>query len=114
MSQILFSGPVDQRAELMKLFRISLDQLLDLAITHELGHAFCREFDEGKATVYGEQLRAGQTPTCESPGPHHEMRATNQASFTTLSTSEALTLQGQKNAIGPEPSPPPKPGIALQ
>jgi len=112
MSQTLFSGPADQRVELAERFRSPLDRLLDLAITHELGHAFCQERDEGKATVYGEQLRAGQTPTCEAAGSHHEIAATNQESLTTISSADMIALQGQKNSDAPASASPSPPGKA--
>ena len=94
ISQALFSGPADRRAELERLFRVPLDQLLDLAITHELGHAFCQELDEGKSTVYGEQLRAGLRPSCEAAGPRRPMTATNQNSLTTFSSANVTAVQG--------------------
>lgn len=64
ISQTLFSGPVDRRTELMMLYQVPSDQLLDLAVAHELAHALCHEFSELKATVYAEQLRTGHEPTC--------------------------------------------------
>jgi len=103
ISQTLFSGPVDQRAEMMRLFRVPIDRLLDLAIAHELGHAFCKERDEGKATVYGEQLRAGQTPACEPVKERHPLRAANEPSLTTI---DLPTVQGQNSTAAPESSPP--------
>ncbi len=64
ISQALFTAPVDRRAELMRLFGVSSDQLLDLAIAHELAHAFCHELSEVTALAYGELFRAGHPPNC--------------------------------------------------
>ena len=63
-SQTLFTSPVDRRAELMRLFGVPSDQLLDLAIAHELAHVFCGELGEASASAYGEQFRAGHPPNC--------------------------------------------------
>jgi hypothetical protein len=63
-SQILFTSPVDRRAELMRSFGVPSDQLLGLAIAHELAHALCHDLSEATASAYGEQLRAGQLPGC--------------------------------------------------
>lgn len=109
VSQTLFSGPVDRRAEMMKWFRVPLDQLLDLAVAHELGHALCRERDEGKASVYGEQLRAGQSPACRR-GEKHRRRDGNERSITTLSVADFLNMQGQRPRDGSSSNPPSKSG----
>jgi hypothetical protein len=58
--------PEPQRQnELMSKWGMGLDQLLDLAVTHELGHAFCSESDEIKAERSGQRLRKGEGPLCE-------------------------------------------------
>jgi hypothetical protein len=41
-------------------------QLLDLAVTHELGHALCSEPNEAVADRFGEELRRGRRPHCRS------------------------------------------------
>ncbi len=53
-----------RRAELMKYWSSSIDDLLELAVTHELGHALCHEEDEFKADSYGKLLRAGKELHC--------------------------------------------------
>jgi hypothetical protein len=50
--------------ELLQTFRVLGDPLLRLAVTHELGHAICHEFDERRADDYGRALREGQRPEC--------------------------------------------------
>ena len=42
--------------------------LLELAISHELGHALCHEPDEYRADDYGRELRGGRILSC-SPSP---------------------------------------------
>lgn len=57
--------PVPARsAELIKHWSSSIDQLLELAVTHELGHALCHEENEYKADAYGQLLRAGKALNC--------------------------------------------------
>jgi hypothetical protein len=59
-------APVPGRsAELIREWSRSIDQLLDFAVTHELGHALCNQRDERKADAYGQQLREGQTVICK-------------------------------------------------
>jgi hypothetical protein len=59
-------GPVPGRsAELIREWARSIDQLLDFAVSHELGHALCNEGDERKADAYGQQLRKGETVICK-------------------------------------------------
>jgi hypothetical protein len=52
-------------AELMKEWQMSMPKLLELAVTHELGHAFCEEKNEAAADHFGEELRKGQRPPCQ-------------------------------------------------
>jgi hypothetical protein len=57
--------PVPGRsAELIKHWSSSIDDLLALAVSHELGHALCNEHNEHKADEYGRLLRAGRVPVC--------------------------------------------------
>jgi hypothetical protein len=59
-------APVPGRsAELIRDWSRSIDQLLDFAVTHELGHALCNQRDERKADAYAQQLREGQTVICK-------------------------------------------------
>jgi Zn-dependent peptidase ImmA (M78 family) len=43
-----------------------MDDLLKLAVTHELGHALSNEKNERKADAYGEQLRRRIAVVCKS------------------------------------------------
>lgn len=56
---------VSRRIELFEKWQLPFDRLLELAVTHELGHAICHERDERKADSYGESLRQGKTTVCQ-------------------------------------------------
>jgi len=92
LSQSLFSGKLDRRAELMRLYHVGADQLLEVAIAHELGHAFCREMDEVAATAYGELLRAGVFVGCRPRSTRHE-RSQTAPGITALSEKRIVELQ---------------------
>ena len=51
--------------ELIRTFGMSMQDLLELAISHERGHGLCGFVDEHKADLAGERLRAGDAPYCE-------------------------------------------------
>jgi hypothetical protein len=51
--------------ELSELWHMSVEDLLDLAVRHELGHALCNEKGEAKADRVARLLHTGQAPTCE-------------------------------------------------
>jgi hypothetical protein len=53
-------------AELQREWLMPREQLLDLAVTHELGHALCSEPNEAVADRFGEELRRGHRPHCRS------------------------------------------------
>jgi hypothetical protein len=57
-----------RRAELLRVWLVPLDKLLDVAITHELGHSICEDLDEGRADNFGRLLREGKNAEC---GPSH-------------------------------------------
>ena len=65
IEEALLTEIARRRAELLKRWRMSSDKLLELAVTHELGHALCNERNEAKADHYGEELRDGKSPVCE-------------------------------------------------
>jgi len=74
LDESLIKPRADRAAELMNGFKIPLDQLLDVAISHELGHAMCHETNEARADEIGRALRrkiaAGEalTASCSRPG----------------------------------------------
>jgi hypothetical protein len=60
----LFSCDAERKGELLRAFQVPLRQLLTIAITHELGHAFCRDVNEAHAEGFAEDLRNGLAPRC--------------------------------------------------
>ena len=63
--EALVSPVTPRRADLIMVWSIGIDDLLKLAVTHELGHALCNEKSEKKADAYGEELRSGQSAVCK-------------------------------------------------
>ena len=62
--EALVSPVTERRVELVRQWSLGMDDLLKLAVTHELGHALCNEKNERKADAYGEQLRKGEPVQC--------------------------------------------------
>ena len=60
----LFSGSATRNKELLERFGMIGPALVDLAITHEMGHGVCHEKNERSADDYGKELRQGKTPDC--------------------------------------------------
>jgi hypothetical protein len=60
---LLFHNP-ERTSELMTEWQRSMPALLELAVSHELGHAICEEPNEAVADRFGEDLRKGMTPQC--------------------------------------------------
>ena len=73
LEESLIAPRANRAAELMDSYEIALDQLLDVAISHELGHAICHEENEFRADSIGRDIRkqiaAGETVrvTCRRP-----------------------------------------------
>lgn len=58
---------VPQRStSLLITWGMSRDDLLDFAVTHELGHALCNEKSEVKTEYVARELRAGRPASCET------------------------------------------------
>ena len=71
LEEALFVHDPERTAELMLEWSSSMPKLLELAVTHELGHAFCEEANEAVADRFGEDLRKGLEPRCrplKNPG----------------------------------------------
>jgi hypothetical protein len=65
----LFSGSASRNKELMQHFSLMGPALVELALTHEMGHGICQEKDERRADNYGRDLRDGKAPDCsKTPG----------------------------------------------
>jgi hypothetical protein len=61
---------VPQRmGELIWRWGMSMDDLRDLAVAHELGHALCNESGEMKARRAAKALQGGKRPSCEVSQP---------------------------------------------
>lgn len=54
------------RAELLRYWGLPLDQLLDEAVSHELGHSFCNDRDEARAETRARALQQGKKLVCDS------------------------------------------------
>ena len=66
LEEALFVHDAQRTSELMREWRMSMPQLLDLAVSHELGHAFCEEPNESAADHFGEELRKGGLAPCRA------------------------------------------------
>ncbi len=64
LEEALFLHDPLRTAELMEGWQRSMPKLLELAVTHELGHAFCEEPNEAAADRFGEELRKGRLMRC--------------------------------------------------
>jgi hypothetical protein len=64
MESSLFSATATRSAELLHVFGVTGEALLELAVNHELGHCVCPDQDERKADDYGRELRKGRIPNC--------------------------------------------------
>lgn len=58
LEEALFRAPPSRNTELLQQYGVSLDRLLDYAVTHELGHAMCHDWKEWTAEQVGRNLRA--------------------------------------------------------
>jgi len=76
LEEALFAHDPERTSELMKEWRRSMPQLLELAVSHELGHALCAELNEAAAIRFSEDLKNGLAPPCRAS---REVRAKNVA-----------------------------------
>jgi hypothetical protein len=60
----LFETVDSRQAMVARRFGVTPGSILDYAVTHEMGHAICGEFQESVAEKYGLDLRRGIAPTC--------------------------------------------------
>jgi len=63
--EVLLVPEPKRQKELMTKWGIGLDRLLDLAVTHELGHAVCNDPDEKRADRFGQRPREMHQASCE-------------------------------------------------
>ena len=66
LEEALFTVEVTRTAELLKVWSLSQEQLLDLAVTHELGHGMCQDTNELRADQFGRLLRQGKQTQCSN------------------------------------------------
>jgi hypothetical protein len=60
----LFSPTTTRSAEFRRVFGVTGEAMLELAVSHELGHCICQERDERRADEYGHKLRQTKTVDC--------------------------------------------------
>jgi len=66
IEEALVADVPERSDELKARWHMRPDKLLDLAVAHELGHAFCNDKSEEIANHGAERLREGQAPSCET------------------------------------------------
>ena len=64
LEEALFVHDAQRTSELIEEWRMSMPKLLELAVSHELGHAFCGDPNESAANHVGEELRKGGLAPC--------------------------------------------------
>lgn len=64
LEEALFLPQSKRANELVRNFLIPIDQLLDFAVRHEMGHAVCRGGNEPAANRIAEQLLNADQPEC--------------------------------------------------
>jgi hypothetical protein len=64
--EALFDADPSRSAELVRKFGTTWKELLPLAVTHELGHAVCRDATEARAEFFAEELRQHRPGRCVS------------------------------------------------
>ena len=88
-SSLLTATPIRDK-NLMRTFGVIGSALLDLAVTHELGHGICQERDERRADDYGRELRQTRSVDCTKTP---EGRSTIRSAFR---SSQAAARQHQR------------------
>ena len=64
LEEALFQPMAGRSRTLLEKWRVPLNQLLDVAVTHELAHAICRERDEARTHGYADQLSQSGRVQC--------------------------------------------------
>ena len=65
LEEALFIHDPERTAYLVEEWNRSMPELLELAVSHELGHAFCESPNEAAADRFGQELRNGLFPSCQ-------------------------------------------------
>jgi len=92
LEEVLIVPKPERQVELFSKWHIPFDQFLDFAVTHELGHAFCHEYDETRAELAGQRLRRGKAPVCET---RHKERSVDERSQSSDSVNSSMLLAPQ-------------------
>lgn len=66
LEEALFSPLGDRRVELVRMFGTVDRDLLEKAVSHELGHVLCGELNENRAAHSGQDLYAGRVGVCQA------------------------------------------------
>jgi len=69
--EALVTGPPERVSDLMDIWHVDRDGLLDLAVRHELGHALCGEEKEREAARVAGLLAKKQPVTCKISSRRH-------------------------------------------
>jgi len=56
-----------RRAELMTIWHMRIEDLLDEAVTHELGHVLCRDTSEARAERRAQAMQHAENVACAMP-----------------------------------------------
>jgi hypothetical protein len=64
IEEALVASVSARAVELREVWGMSIKDLLDLAVAHELGHAICNETDEAKTNRVTKMLRDGNAMSC--------------------------------------------------
>ena len=90
LEEALFNPSPERSRTLLAKWRVPLDRLLLFAVTHELGHALCRETDEARTIEYAEELRRTGRITCVTSQRGHTA-GTDRADRRTIQDGSILT-----------------------
>jgi hypothetical protein len=94
----LFAGTVGRNKELLQRFNLMGAALVDLAITHEMGHGICQEKDERRADDYGRELRNGKIPDCRKTPGEADQRSDQPAG---VGSRRPATIRRSSRRLGP-------------
>ena len=64
LDEALFLQQSKRVEELVRYFHVPIDQLLGIAVRHEMGHAICHDPREATANRIAGELREGEAPEC--------------------------------------------------
>ena len=66
--EALFDFDLARASEFVRKFRVPWKELLPLALTHELGHAVCRDAAEERAEFFAAEIRQHRPGRCDYSG----------------------------------------------